>query len=126
MMIKTMLWVSLGGALGSVCRWSLTKLICAVVSNAFPWATLSINLFGCVCIGLLYAVCNKNIELNTWLSPFLITGFCGGFTTFSTFSYESLGLLKHNEPFYFALYVLASVGLGLVGVWAGMALGAGK
>ena len=121
-----MLWVSLGGALGSVCRWSLTKLIYAVVSNAFPWATLSINLLGCVCIGLLYAIFNKNVGLNTWLSPFLITGFCGGFTTFSTFSYESLGLLKHNEPFYFALYVLASVGLGLVGVWAGMTLGAGK
>ena len=126
MMIKTMLWVSLGGALGSVCRWSLTKLIFLLVCNPFPWATLCINLLGCVCIGLLYTVCNKNIELNTWLSPFLITGFCGGFTTFSTFSYESLGLLKHNEPFYFALYVLASVGLGLVGVWAGMTLGAGK
>ena len=114
-----MLLVFLGGGIGSALRYAVQ---CAMGSHAFPWATLAVNVAGSFLIGLFGALSAKFgwPEVTRLL---LTTGLCGGFTTFSTFSNESLSLLKNGETFVFAAYVLGSLTLGLAAVFAGFTLG---
>ena len=85
-------------------------------SGGFPWATFAVNLLGCLIIGLLWGIFSRFSNTSQHLVLFLTVGFCGGFTTFSTFSKESIMLLQSGHYFMLALYVLGSVliGLGLV------------
>ena len=117
-MLYNCLAVGAGGALGAAARY-LVGLIPLLHRGAFPLPTLLINLAGAVVIGVVAAAGGR-----TALSPtallFLQVGVCGGFTTFSTFSLESLVLLEDGHTGLFALYAAASVGLCLLGVWLAM------
>jgi protein CrcB len=86
-MIKAILLVGFGGAVGSVMRYLLSVLGANYFKGTFPIATFITNFLGCLIIGLLIGYFGKNTELNPQLKLLLITGFCGGFTTFSTFTY---------------------------------------
>lgn len=118
-MLKNLLLVSFGGGAGSVLRYLLSLAVPSNQSHVFPWATAGANLLGCFLIGLLMAVLSKNIQMSTELKLLLITGFCGGFTTFSTFSAETLQLFQNGYTVLALAYIGASVVLGLAAVALG-------
>ena len=115
-MIRNFLLVGLGGALGSMLRYG-TGLV--IGPKNFPLATLLINVAGSFVIGVVIAYSLRSESFADNWKLFLATGICGGFTTFSAFSFENLQLLQKGMFAMFALYIAASLLLGLVAVWAG-------
>ena len=115
-MIRNLLLVALGGAAGSVLRYLLSG-----INTSFPWGTFAVNILGSLLIGLLVGLVSKGV-LSPEMKLLLVTGFCGGFTTFSTFANESFGMLKAGDVLLIALYVGASVIIGILAVWGGMML----
>lgn len=116
-MVRNLVFVALGGALGAVCRYLLSRL----TDTSFPWGTLTVNLLGSFLIGFLAGFVNRGL-LSPEMKLLLVTGFCGGFTTFSTFANESFAMLKMGDAMLMALYVGVSVALGIVAVYIGLML----
>lgn len=118
--MKDLLLVGLGGFLGSISRYGFGLLNLRIVPNYFQLSTLVVNLLGSLLIGLLAGYIIKNPSSNI-ISLFLITGFCGGFTTFSTFSLDNLKLIKEGFYIQFAVYGIGSMAIGLllcsIGFW---------
>ena len=112
------LWVFIGGGIGSVLRYAVGLCIGAA---AFPWATLAVNVGGSFAIGLFGGWCER-LGWSEAVRLALTVGLCGGFTTFSTFSKESLALAQSGRWCAFALYALVSFSLGLLAVMAGFLL----
>ena len=110
-LLKTILAVGAGSFLGGAGRY-LVSLVMKGVSKGFPWATLTVNLVGCFLIGLLWGVFSKNGTEGSNLALFLTVGFCGGFTTFSTFSKEALVTLQIGNLWGFVCYIAVSVVVG--------------
>lgn len=122
-MLKNILLVALGGAAGSVARYLLSKAIQDTAATAFPWGTMAVNVAGCLLIGLLYGLASGDgTRLGADLKLMLTVGFCGGFTTFSTFANESLTLAKSGDALLSAAYIGSSVALGVLAVAAGAQL----
>ena len=115
-MIRNLLLVALGGAVGSVLRYLLSNM-----NTSFPWGTFAVNILGSLLIGLLVGLVGRGV-LSPEMELLLVTGFCGGFTTFSTFANESFGMMKAGDVLLTALYVGASVIIGILAVWGGMML----
>lgn len=115
-MIKQVLLVGLGGAVGSILRFLSSELVNKYIHTAFPYATFAINIVGCFCIGAF----TNLIPVNNNIRFLLIAGFCGGFTTFSTFARESYNLMHTGQSFVALSYILLSCILGILGVWLGM------
>lgn len=114
------LLIALGGALGSMARYWLSTLIDTQVETGFPWGTLFVNIAGCIIIGVLANLDAADRVLGTTQTRFfLMTGLCGGFTTFSSFSLQTLSLMKDGEWHRALSYVIGSVVLCLLGVWLG-------
>ncbi len=111
-MLKTITLVGIGGAIGSILRYLVSTGIQNKFLSSFPYGTLCVNISGCFLIGIVYALATRGNVSPEWRF-FLATGICGGYTTFSTFSYESLTLLRENELFYAGTYIAASVILGI-------------
>ena len=120
-MIKTILLVGGGSCIGGICRYLLSSAF-NVSSTSFPLGTYIVNTLGCLLIGVFWALSVRHQFLSPSLATFLMTGFCGGFTTFSTFSKESLALLQAGSYTGFALYALGSVTVGILAVAAGFML----
>jgi CrcB protein len=114
-MIKQILLVAAGGAVGSVMRFLASVFVAGVESFPFPLATFLVNILGCFCIGLF-----ANLIPSNNLRFLLITGFCGGFTTFSTFASETLALVNNHHSLQALIYTIASCVLGIGAVWLGM------
>ncbi len=116
------LWVGLGGALGSMGRYWLSGLVARHIGETFPWGTVLVNISGCLVIGFFATLTGPE---GKWLvSPafrqqFFMLGVCGGYTTFSSFSLQTLNLLQDGEWLYAAANVLISVICCLAAVWAG-------
>lgn len=121
-MIKNILLVGLGGGAGSILRYWCQKWFAEHTVQNFPWSTFTVNLTGCFLIGLIYAVAEKTTLLSPQTRLLLITGVCGGFTTFSTFAFENVNLLRSGDMIYFLLYSIGSVVLGITAVFAGIAV----
>lgn len=111
--------VGLGGGVGSILRYLCQKWINESYHNNFPLATFLVNVFGCLLIGIFYALGEKGNILSPQTRLLLITGLCGGFTTFSTFAFENMNLLRTGDSFYFLLYAIGSVVLGIAAVYIG-------
>jgi fluoride exporter len=122
------LWVAIGGALGSVGRFWLTGLISAKFGETFPWGTLVINVTGSFVIGIIGALAipegRMDPQSRIFATQFLMIGICGGYTTFSSFSFRTLQLLQEREWLYAGGNVILSVVLCMVAVWLGWLLGA--
>jgi CrcB protein len=119
-MIRTILLVGAGGFLGAVSRW-LLSLVVQPRGTVFPVATLTVNIVGCLCIGLVFGLFDRGGLSHEW-RVFLATGFLGGFTTFSAFSNETFMLLRDGHLAVALLYVAASVVAGLLATWLGWQL----
>jgi CrcB protein len=120
--LKTILYIALGGGLGSVLRYLTAVAMNKYVSSGFPYATFVTNILGCLLIGLFFGYLEKHNAISQDLKFFLITGFCGGYTTFSTFSHENVQLLESNQMLSTFLYIGLSVLLGLMATWFGLFL----
>lgn len=114
-MLRNILLVAIGGAIGSVCRYLLSGINVA----SWPWGTFAVIILGSLFIGLLVGLISKGI-VSPEIKLLLITGFCGGFTTFSTFANESFSMMKAGDALQMALYLAASVVIGILAVWLGM------
>lgn len=112
--------IGLGGALGSIGRYGVQILMKKYWDSPFPMGTFVVNLLGCFLIGLFYSFTHKYLEMNEDWKLFLIVGICGGFTTFSSYSYENLILLREGHYLYFFGYALLSMVLGLLAVVCGL------
>ena len=121
------LWIALGGALGSVGRFWFSGVIGRRFGETFPWGTLLVNVSGSFAIGLLAALAEPGGR--RFISPsgrlFLMYGICGGYTTFSSFSVQTLELLRDGDWFKAGANAAGSMVLCLVAVWLGYAFGAG-
>jgi CrcB protein len=119
-MIKNILLVGLGGCLGSMARYLCQLWAYSIHPHHFPWGTFAVNLIGCLLIGIIWGISFKSFESNENWKLFLMVGLCGGFTTFSAFTLEGIGLIKENRMALFFTYVAASVLLGLLATFIGM------
>lgn len=123
--VTTWAAVAVGGALGSVARFGLTAVMTGLTGPRFPWGTLLINVLGSLVIGLVAALTltPERVGLHPDLRVFLMTGVCGGFTTFSAFSLQTLELLQSGEVGGSIGYIGGSVVLCLIAVWIGWLIG---
>lgn len=119
-MIKNILLIGLGGGIGSIARYLCQRWFAHNYISSFPWGTFSVNIVGCFLIGIFWGITFKSFDSNESWKLFLMTGLCGGFTTFSAYSLEGIGLLKEQKLGLFFTYIAASVVLGLLATYAGM------
>jgi CrcB protein len=118
-----MIWfVAIGSAIGGVSRFLLGSFIQQKAGVAFPIGTLVINITGSFLLGFLLRYALATTAISPEVRGLLTTGFCGGYTTFSTFTYETLGLLEEGEVLRASSYVLLSVIVALVGAYLGVTL----
>ena len=120
--IRNIISVGAGSFIGGIARY-LVSLAMKGISKGFPWATLLVNLLGCLIIGLLLGFLSRNASESTSWGLFLTVGLCGGFTTFSTFSKEALTMLQTGQIWGFASYIALSILAGIALVALGYYIG---
>lgn len=119
---RYLLLVGLGGFLGSIGRYLTTLLFSRIWPSQFPFGTFVANIVGCLLIGIVYGLAERAGWLTTPWRLLLATGFCGGYTTFSSFAFENLDLLQAGNYGTFLGYTLSSLLLGVLAVFAGIVL----
>ena len=119
--MKDFLLVFFGGGLGSGLRYLVTIAV-NQYSKVLPFGTFTVNILGCLLIGLILGYAQKENTLTSNQTLLLATGFCGGFTTFSAFANENLELIKNGELFNFSVYAIGSVLIGILAVFIGVFL----
>ena len=119
--MKSFLLVFLGGGLGSALRY-LVASVMNQYSKVLPFGTFTVNMLGCLLIGLILGYAQKENTLTSNQTLLLATGFCGGFTTFSAFANENLELIKNGEIFNFSIYTITSILVGVLAVLIGFYL----
>jgi CrcB protein len=117
-------WIAVGSALGGIARHWCTDIAARLFGVAFPWGTLLINVLGSFVIGLFFALTGVDgrFDVSTNAKLFVMVGICGGYTTFSAFSLQTLALVQEGQWSRAGAYIIGSVVLCLVAVWAGHAL----
>ena len=116
-----LLLIFVGGGVGSVLRYLVGRMVSGSCQGSFPWGTFTANIIGCLLIGLITAAIAR-WHLTEEIRLLLVVGLCGGFTTFSTFSYESLQFFQQEHYLLFFTYILGSLLLGLLAAWLGSRL----
>lgn len=118
-MIKQVILVFLGGGLGSVARYGISKWL-NTPDGSIPYGTLTSNIIGSLIIGVFLGYAMRNAMLSQQMTLLVATGFCGGFTTFSLFAFENQTFLKNGDFLSFGLYTIGSFILALTGVFLGL------
>ncbi|CAN7350243.1 fluoride efflux transporter CrcB [Neorhizobium tomejilense] len=121
--MTNVLLVAIGGAIGSVCRYLVGFWALRLWGPAFPWGTLAVNIAGSFAIGFLAELIVRRFDASPEMRLLIITGFLGGFTTFSAFSLDVVSLLERGATMVGVTYIVASVAISLGAVFAGLALG---
>lgn len=119
-MVKSILLVGLGGGLGSIFRYLTAVFSEKYLQILFPLGTFFVNIIGCFLIGLLMGFLGQNVTENQNVKLLFISGFCGGYTTFSTFAYENIAMLQNNNYRGALFYIALSVVSGVFAVWLGI------
>ena len=122
--MSTYLWIALGGALGSMARYALSSFIAATYGEVFPWGTLVVNVSGCFVIGFFAAITGADgrVIVSPDFRQFFMVGICGGYTTFSSFSLQTLNLLRGGDWLRGGGNAALSLVACMLGVWAGATL----
>jgi CrcB protein len=123
-MTKTWLLVFFGGGIGSLCRYLVSRWISGSIVSAFPYGTFIVNVTGCFLIGFFlfyFSEARYGAASLPW-RLLLVTGICGGYTTFSSFSSENILLLTNNQVFTFMAYTFGSLALGFLATYSGILL----
>lgn len=121
--MKAILIVAIGSGLGGALRFGMQLLLQRFYPSVFPLGTLSVNIIGCFLIGIFFSLAEKGNVISPEMKLLLISGFCGGFTTFSAFSIDNISLLNSGRHLYFCLYMAGSVLIGIAATLLGMYLG---
>ena len=120
--MRSLIFVGIGGGIGSILRYGISLFVGRNIPIIFPLGTLLVNCSGCFLIGVFYAFASRYSWFNEEWRLLLITGVCGGYTTFSTFSYDGFYLLKSGSYFSFLLYVFGTLIIGMLATFAGVAI----
>lgn len=118
-MIKILFIIGTGSFIGGVCRFLISRFVQNNLISSFPYGTFVVNILGCFLLGLFYGISERGNIMSADWRIFLTVGFCGGFTTFSTFANENISLLKDDNILYFALYASLSVFVGILATYSG-------
>jgi fluoride exporter len=118
-MIKILLFIGSGSFVGGVARFLTSRYIQNTVISSFPFGTFAVNILGCFLIGLFYGMSERGNFLSLETRMFLTVGFCGGFTTFSTFTGENIAMIRDGNILHVALYTSGSVFLGILATYLG-------
>jgi len=121
--VEGVLWVALGGAIGSAARFIVGGWFAARFGADFPYGTFFINVTGSFIIGLFLAFAQDRLYVSPYLRMFFAVGVVGGYTTFSTFEFETIRLLQNGEFLRGAIYSVGSVVIGAIAAFAGIAVG---
>jgi len=124
--MATYFWIAIGSAFGGVARFWLSGVVARLMGETFPWGTLIVNVTGSLAIGIIAALTGPDgrIFMGSTTRLALMAGICGGYTTFSSFSLQTMSLFNDGEWLYGGANIAASVVLCLLAVWAGLMLGA--
>jgi CrcB protein len=114
--------IALGGAVGSVSRYMLSTAVQRLTSPLFPYGTFAVNVLGCLVFGLILGAARNRTVIGPSERAFLLIGILGGFTTFSSFTYETFSLVQNGEMVRAAANAAGQVVVGLVALWAGYAM----
>lgn len=123
MIINKFIMLGIGGAAGTLARYGLSGLVQRLIGTSFPIGTFAVNMLGCLFFGALWSYFENRIGLGSELRLMVLTGFMGAFTTFSTYMFETATLVQPAQYFMAGLNVIGQSVLGLVLVFAGLALG---
>lgn len=127
-MIKLALYIFIGSGLGGVCRYLASEGIFRLIQSLcthyrhsliFPFGTFFVNIVGCFIIGLIYGAISRGVEMSAEMRLFLTAGFCGGLTTFSTFSHDNYILFQGNHLGILFIYIISSLAIGLLAAYGG-------
>jgi len=119
-MNRILLLIGSGSFIGGISRFLTSRYIQQHVLSDFPFGTFVVNILGCFLIGMFFGISQRAEVLSIEARMFLTVGFCGGFTTFSTFSNESLAMIRDGNIFYVALYAGGSVVIGILATYLGI------
>ena len=122
MNVALVIYVALGGALGSVARFLLSHVVHRYATAGFPYGTFTVNIIGCAAFGLIVGFAEHRIALTPAVRAFFLVGILGGFTTFSAFTFDTLELLRTAAFFRAAINVLGQIAIGLFALWLGYAI----
>jgi CrcB protein len=114
-----LLAVAIGGALGAAARYLLSAFVLRVSGTLFPLGTFVVNVIGCLVFGAIAGVTTQRVQMTPALRLFLLTGILGGFTTFSSYAFESFVLVRDGQMLWATINVAGQVIAGLLGMWAG-------
>ncbi len=120
--MKILLFIGAGSFLGGIARYTLTRFVAAGIESELPCGTFTVNVLGCLFLGILYQFFSTYTTVPNEVKLFLTVGFCGGFTTFSTFIGEDFAMLSAARYFLTAAYAAMSVVVGLLAFWLGARL----
>jgi len=119
--MKQLLLVFIGGGIGSSLRYIISKYLNTAEAE-IPWGTFTVNILGSLLVGIILGFAIKNNTLTQSQMLLFVIGFCGGFTTFSTFAFENVTFLKQGDLIHFALYTIGSFAIGIMAVFLGLYL----
>ena len=119
--MKIILAIGIGSCIGGIFRYLLSQFIQNKFLSAFPFGTMSVNIIGCFLIGFIFGLSERGNFTMEW-RLFLVTGFLGGFTTFSSFSNETVALLRDGQIWHAFIYITGSVVIGLLATFTGISL----
>jgi len=115
----TIVWIAIAGAVGTLCRYGLGRWVLSLTGGTFPWGTLAVNVTGCLLIGVVAGMVEREALVSPVIRLAVIVGFLGGFTTFSSFALEGYSLAHSHDWLAAGAYVVLSNVTGFLAVWAG-------